>query len=136
MKNTLRSQLGAFVLSNSQRIMSNYIREINGIYNNNIYYCETDSLYIEKKYWDVLDEGNLVGSNLCQGKNDYKSGGISYGSLIAPKIIYCLIIEKHGFIQQHMTFEDFKESKRLLHRSQCFKISEGEKQTVMLPRSW
>ena len=25
------------------------------------YYGYTDSLYIEKKYWDVLDKANLVG---------------------------------------------------------------------------
>ena len=53
--------LGAFILSNSKRIMNNFIREINGFYNNSIYYGDTDSLYIEKKYWDVLDKANLVG---------------------------------------------------------------------------
>ena len=50
--------------------MNNFIREINGFYNNNIYYGDTDSLYIEKKYWDVLDKSNLVGEGLCRGKND------------------------------------------------------------------
>ena len=47
-KNTLPSHLGAFILSNSKRIMNNFIREINGFYNNSIYYGDTDSLYIEK----------------------------------------------------------------------------------------
>ena len=60
-KNTLPSQLGAFILSNSKRIMNKFIREINGFYNNSIYYGDTDSLYKEKKYWDVLDKANLVG---------------------------------------------------------------------------
>ena len=64
------SHWGAFILSNSKRIMINFIREINGFYNNSIYYGDTDSLYIDKKYWDVLDKANLVGKNLCQGKND------------------------------------------------------------------
>ena len=41
--------------------MEQLIREINDIYKNNIYYTDTGSLYIEKKYWDVLDEANLVG---------------------------------------------------------------------------
>ena len=36
--------------------MNIFIREINGFYNNSIYYSDTDSLYIEKKYWDVLDK--------------------------------------------------------------------------------
>ena len=50
-KNTLPSHLGAFILSNSKRIMHNFIREINGFYNNSFYYGDTtDSMYIEKKY--------------------------------------------------------------------------------------
>ena len=43
-KNTLPSHLGAFILSNSKRIMINFIREINGFYNNSIYCGDTDSL--------------------------------------------------------------------------------------------
>ena len=43
--------------------MNNFIREINGFYNNSIYYGDNDSLYIEKKYWDVLDKAKLVGTN-------------------------------------------------------------------------
>ena len=79
-KNTLPAVLGAFILSNSKRIMNNFIREINVFYNNSKYYGDTDSLYIEKKYWDVLDKANLV-EGLCQGNNDYKTGGIFYGIL-------------------------------------------------------
>ena len=84
-KNTLPAVLGAFILSNSKRIMNNFIREINGFFINSIYYGDTDSLYIEKKYWDVLDKANLVGEGLCQGKNNYKTGGIFYGLFLAPK---------------------------------------------------
>ena len=83
-KNTLPAVLGAFILSNSKRIMNNFIREINGFYNNSIYYGDTDSLYIEKKFWDVLDKANLV-EGLFQGKNAYKTGGIFYGLFLAPK---------------------------------------------------
>ena len=62
-KNTLPAQLGSFILGNSKRIMKNFIRDMNGFYNNNIYYTDTDSLYIEKKYWVVLDRANLVAKN-------------------------------------------------------------------------
>ena len=86
MKNTLPSHLGAFILSNRKRIMNNFIREINGFYNNSIYYTDTENLHKEKKYWDVLDKVNLVGKKLCQGKNDYKTGGIFYGLFLARKI--------------------------------------------------
>ena len=135
-KNTLPAVLGAFILANSKRIMNNFIREINGFYNNSIYYGDTDSLYIEKKYWDVLDKANLVGEDLCQGKNDYKTGGIFYGLFLAPKIKYCLTIDEFGIIQEHKTFKGFNDSKRLLDRSQYFKMIEGKKISAMLPRSW
>ena len=43
-KNTLLAVLGAFILSNCKRIMNNFIREINGFFNNSIYYTDCDSL--------------------------------------------------------------------------------------------
>ena len=135
-KNTLRAVLGAFILANSRRIMNNFIREINGFYENNVYYTDTDSLYIEKKYWDVLDKANLVGDNLCQGKNDYEAGGIFYGLYLAPQIKYCLTIDEYGIIKEHKTFKGFNDSKRLLDRSQFFKMKESEKISAMLKRSW
>ena len=48
-KNTLPAVSGAFILSNSKRIMNNFIREMNGFCKNSMYYGDTDSLYIEKK---------------------------------------------------------------------------------------
>ena len=86
-KKTLPSQLGAFMLSNSKRILNKFIRDINEFYNNSIYYGDTDSLYIKKKYWDVLDKADLVSKKLYQGKNDCDSGGIFYGLLLALKKI-------------------------------------------------
>ena len=135
-KNTLPAVLGAFILANSRRIMNKFIREINGFYEKIIYYTDCDSLYIEKKDWDVLDKANLVGENLCQGKNDYKTGGIFYGLFLAPKIKYCLTIDVYGIIQEHKTFKGFNDSKRLLNRSQYFNMKEGKKISAMLPRSW
>ena len=117
-KNTLPAVLGAFILANSRRIMNKFIREVNGFYENNIYYTDNDSLYIEKKYWDVLDKANLVGDELCQGKNDYKTGGIFYGLYLAPKIKYCLTIGDYGNIQEHKIFKGFNDSNRSLDRSQ------------------
>ena len=84
----------------------------------------------------MLDKANLVGKNLCQGKNDYKTGGIFYGLFIAPKIKYGLTIDDYGIIQQHMTFKGFNDSKRLSDRPQFFDMLKGKKITAMLPRSW
>ena len=116
--------------------MNNIIREIKGFYENNIYYTDTDSLYIEKKYWDVLDKANLVGDGLCQGKNDLKTGGNLYGLFLGPKVKYCLTIEDYGIIQEHKSFKGFNDCERLLDRSQYFNMKEDKKKSAMLPRSW
>ena len=84
----------------------------------------------------MLDKANLVGKNLCQGKNDYQTGGIFYGLFLAPKIKYCLTINEFVVIQQHMTFIGFNDNKRLLDRSQCFDMLEGKKISALLPKSW
>ena len=96
--NTMPLHLGAFVLSNSKRIMNNFIHAINGFYTNDVYYRDTDSLYIENKHWDKLDKAGLVGKNILQGKNDYKDGGIWYALSLAPKRKFCLTINKYGVI--------------------------------------
>ena len=75
-RNTILSHLGAFILSNSERIINNFIGEINGFYYKIIYYGDTDSVYIENKSCNVLDKANLIGKTLCQRKTDYKSVGI------------------------------------------------------------
>ena len=74
--NTMPLHLGAFVLSNRKRIMNNFIHATNGFYTNDVYYGDTDRLYIGNKHWDKLDKAGLVGKNLLQGKKDYKEGGI------------------------------------------------------------
>ena len=98
--------------------MKKFIREINGFYNNSIYYTDTHSLYREKRYWNVLDNAKSVGKNLCQGENEYISGGICFGLFLAPKRKYVLTIDVFGIIQQDRTFKGFNDSKRLLDRSQ------------------
>ena len=55
--------------------MNNFIREINGFHKNSMYYGDADSLYIEKKVWHALDKAKLI-KTLCQGKNEYETGGI------------------------------------------------------------
>ena len=66
-----------------------------------------------------------MGEKLFQGKNDYETGGICCGLILAPKIKYCLTIEKYGIIQEYKTFKEFNDSNQLLDRSQYFKMIEG-----------
>ena len=83
--NSLPLQLVVLILSNSKRIMNFFIHAIDGFYTIDVYYTDTDSLYIENKQWEKLKEKNLVGRNLLQGKNDYGDGGIFYALFLAPK---------------------------------------------------
>ena len=53
--NTMPLHLDAFVLSNSKRIMNNFIHAIDGFYTNDVYYTDCESLYLENKHWDKLD---------------------------------------------------------------------------------
>ena len=48
--NTLPLPLAVFILSNSKRNMNNFIHAIDGFYSNDVYYTDTDSLYIENKH--------------------------------------------------------------------------------------
>ena len=134
--NTMPLHLGAFVLSNSKRIMNNFIHAINGFYTNDVYYTDTDSLYIENRHWDKLDKAGLVGKELLQGKNDYKDGGIFYGLFLAPKIKYCLTINKYGVIDEHKTFKGFTNVSDNLDRKEYFKMFEGDKLIAKVPLSW
>ena len=105
--NTMLFHMGAFVLSNSKRIMKNFIHAVNGFYTNDVDYTDSDSLNIENKHWEKLNKVGLIGKNLLQGKNDYQSGCIFYGLFLAPKIKYCLTSNEFGVIDEHKTFKGF-----------------------------
>ena len=53
--NTMPLHVGSFLLSNSERIMNNFIHDISGFFTNDVYYTDTDSLFIENNYWDKSD---------------------------------------------------------------------------------
>ena len=128
--------LGAFVLSNSKRIMKNFIHAINGVYTTDVYYTDCGSLYLESKHWDKLDKAGLVGKNLLQGKNDYKDGGLFYALFLAPKIKYCSIINKYGVISEKKTFKGFKDVSDKLDRKDYFNMADGDKLVAKIPLSW
>ena len=134
--NTMPLHLGAFVLSNSKKFMNNFMHAISGFYTKDVYYTDTDTLYIENKHWNKLEKAGLVGKNLLQGKNDYKDGGTFYGLFLAPKIKYCLSINKYGAIDEHKTFKGFTNVSDNLDRKEYFKMFEGDKLMAKVPLSW
>ena len=72
------SHFGSSILSHSKRLMNDVIRQIDGFDTHRIFYGDTDSIYIHKKYWDDLVDNRFVGKSLGQGKNDYGNSGIFY----------------------------------------------------------
>ena len=134
--NKMPLHLGSFVLSNSKRIMNNFIHASNGFHTNDVYYTDTDSLYIGNMHWEKLDKAGLVGKDLLQGKNDYRDRGIFFGLFLAPKIKYCLTINKYGVIDEHKTFKGFTNVSDKLDRKKIFKMNEGDKLTAKVPLSW
>ena len=104
---TMPLHLGGSVLSNSKRIMNNFIHACNGFYTNGVHYIDTDSLYIENKHWNKLHEAGLVGKQLFQGEDEFKEEGHLVWSFLARKIKYCLTIKKYGVIDEHKTFKGF-----------------------------
>ena len=134
--NTMPLHLGVFVLSNSKRILNKITHAIGGFYTNDVFYTDTDSLYIENKHWEKLDKAGLVGKNRLQGKNDYKEGGIWYGLFLAPKIKYCLTINKYGVIDEHKTFKRFTSVSDNLDREEYFNMADGGKLIAKVPLSW
>ena len=56
--NTMPSHCGSYILLHRKRLMKNVISKIGGFYKNSIYYHDTDSLFIHKKYgltWLIMD---------------------------------------------------------------------------------
>ena len=106
---TMPLHLGAFVLSNSKRNMNNFIHAIDRFYAIDLYYTDTDSLYIENNHWKRLNNAGLVGKNLLSGKSDCKGGRIFYGLFLAPKTKCCITICKNGVIDEHKNIQRFHQ---------------------------
>ena len=133
--NTMPHHLGAFVLSINKRIMNNFSHAIDGIYTNDVYYNDTDSLYLEKKHWNKIAKAGLVGRNRLQSKNDYKEGGIWYGLFLAPKI-KILFNYKFGIIDEHKTFKGFANFSDYLDGKKQFIMADGSKLVAKVLLSW
>jgi hypothetical protein len=84
--------LGGLVLSYSKLVMYDMITKTDP------YYTDTDSLYIDNKYHDLLQWGKELGDF----SNDY-DGKIIYGAFTAKKVKYIELLLPNGEIEQHFT---------------------------------
>ena len=134
--NTMPLHLGSFVLTNSKRIMNilytlltDFLQMISTLKILTACILRTN---IGINYIKLV----LVGKNLLQGKNDYKDGGIFYGVFLAPKIKYCVTINKFGIFDEHKTIKGFTIVSDDLDRKEYFKMINGDKLVAKVPFSW
>ena len=124
--NTMPSHFGSYILSHSKRLMNDVIKQIGGFYNNGIYYTDTDSLYIHKKYWSDFVDNGFVGKTLGLGKNDYGNSGILFAWFLAPKIKYCLVIDDFGVTSAKRTFKGYSEEHGMIKLEENISLTEGK----------
>ena len=91
-----------------------------------MYYTDTESLYIHKKYWSSLVHNGFVGKSLDLGKNDYGNSRIFYAWFLAPKIKYCLVIDVFGVILAKRTFKVYSEEHRIIKLAEYISLSDGK----------
>ena len=94
--------------------MNEVINQMGGYYNESLYYADTDSMYIHKKYWSELVDNGFVGKSHGLGKNDYGYSGIFYSRFLAPKTKYCFVIDVFGGTSAERIFKGYSEEHRIL----------------------
>lgn len=106
--NKIPKYLGSFILSYSKKHMNNYISAVDGFFNPVVKYMDTDSLYFDVKYFDMLKEKGLIGDELGQATPDYDKDIEEYASL-GKKIKFCKLT--NGELKT--TFKGFSGLKKL-----------------------
>ncbi|ESP04496.1 hypothetical protein LOTGIDRAFT_170740 [Lottia gigantea] len=88
-------------------VASNCMKLLDGFYEPEIYYTDTDSLYISSSNWDKLNEAGLVSENeYSKGKND-----LVFGLYLAPKVKYNIILTSDGVLKEKKTFKGYSNYK-------------------------
>ncbi|ESO90879.1 hypothetical protein LOTGIDRAFT_163768 [Lottia gigantea] len=118
------------------RDLRNKYKREDGFYKKTeIYYTDTDSLYISSSNWDKLNEAGLVSENdYCKGKNDYGDGGIIYGLYLAPKVKYNIILTSDGILKEKKTFKGYSNDKIAVE--DYIRLDSGQDVTNEFKKPW
>ena len=84
--------------------MNDVIFCLDGFKNTNVFYGDTDSIYIHKTDSEILKTKGLIGKDFFQSKNNYGNSGILNGLFSAPKTEYSIVIHEKGVLSQNTTF--------------------------------
>ena len=133
---TMPSHFGSYILSHSQRLMNDVIKQVGVFYNNSIYYTNTDSLDIHKKYWSSLVDNGFVGKSLGLGRKDYGNSGIFYAWFLAPTLKYCLVIDDFGAYSAKRNFKGYSEEQRMIKLGEYMTLSERKSVSGRVSIDW
>ena len=61
---TFPPQLGLSVLRKSERILKNFLIEVDGFYSNNVNYQDANSSYFRENHWEELNQRELLEGSL------------------------------------------------------------------------
>ena len=133
----MTSHLGSYILSHSKRLMNEVIEHIDGFYRKNIYYTDTDSIYIHKNDFNILKRDGFIEDTLGKSKNDYgENGGIIKALFIAPKMKYCLVIDDGGYICEKITFKGLEKGSSNIKYNDFVDLARGKTITNVSMKKW
>ena len=130
------SRFGSCILSHSKRLLNDVFRQKGGFYNNCIYYGDTDSVYIHKKFWDDLVDNRFIGKSPGLSKIGYGNSGLFYAWFLAPKMQYCLVIDDFGVIASERTSKGYFEEHRMIKFDEYITLSEGKTVSGRFSNDW
>ena len=72
LKVTRPSHLGALITDYSKRIMHEAVAKMGGFesFDNTLYHCSTDSLWIHRHQYELLQQAGCIGSDIGQFKRE------------------------------------------------------------------
>ena len=135
--NTMPCHMGSYILSHSKRLMNEVIEHIGGFYKNNIYYTDTDSIYIHKNDFNILKKDGFIEDTLGKSKNDYgENGGILKALFIGPKMKYCLVIDDGGYLCEKITFKGLEKGSSNIKYTDFVNLARGRTITNVSMKKW
>ena len=116
--------------------MSEVIIQVGGFCNNSSYYGDTDSKFIQKKYWYSLVDNGYLGKSLGLGKSDYSNSGNSFAWFPAPKIKCCPVIDIFSVITAKRSFEGYRKEYRTIELNELISLLGGKTLSGRVSIDW
>ena len=125
--NSQPCHLGSFNLSESKRFLNDVSLSLDGFINSKIYYSDTDSIYIHRNDYKLLQKQRMIGKEIGQSKNDYDdSAAVVCDLFLAPKIKDCIFVKKMDLVSQKITIKDCDQKIARVGFEHLFDLEKGK----------